>query len=82
MKFPKKVTAAALAALMLNACAAPSNINGQEGGTVVGAVAGGLVGSMFGHGIGQIAAMGAGAVIGGVAGNEIGKDYDSSRSNH
>ena len=57
--------------LGLTACA-----NKQEGGTVVGAVAGGLIGNQFGKGSGKVLATVAGAVVGGLVGSEIGKSMD------
>ncbi len=49
----------------------------QEGGTVVGAVAGGLIGNQFGHGAGRALATAAGVVVGGMIGSQIGKDMDA-----
>ena len=57
--------------LGVTACA-----NKQEGGTVVGAVAGGLIGNQFGKGSGKVLATVAGAVVGGLVGSEIGKSMD------
>jgi surface antigen len=48
----------------------------QQGGTVVGAVAGGLLGSTIGSGRGQVAAIAIGAVLGGIVGSEVGKSLD------
>jgi surface antigen len=48
----------------------------QEGGTVIGAVAGGLIGNQFGHGAGRALATAAGVVVGGIIGSEIGRDMD------
>jgi surface antigen len=48
----------------------------QEGGTVVGAVAGGIIGNQFGSGAGRALATVAGAVVGGLIGSEIGRDLD------
>jgi len=62
---------AALASLGLAACETK-----QEGGTVVGAIAGGLIGNQFGKGSGKVAATMAGAIIGGIVGNDIGKSLD------
>jgi surface antigen len=64
-------TLVALASLGLAACETK-----QEGGTVVGAIAGGLIGNQFGKGSGKVAATFAGAVIGGIVGNDIGKSLD------
>ena len=59
------------ASLGLTACA-----NNQEGGTLVGAVAGGVIGNQFGKGTGKVLATVAGAVVGGIVGSEIGKSMD------
>lgn len=48
----------------------------QEGGTVVGAVAGGIIGNQFGSGAGRVLATAAGVVVGGLIGSSIGKDMD------
>lgn len=48
----------------------------EQGGTVVGAVAGGLLGSTIGHGTGKVVAIGVGAVLGGIIGSEVGKSLD------
>ncbi|HEY7646563.1 MAG TPA: RT0821/Lpp0805 family surface protein [Hyphomicrobiales bacterium] len=48
----------------------------QEGGTVVGAVAGGIIGNQFGHGAGRALATVGGAVVGGLIGSSIGRDMD------
>jgi surface antigen len=50
----------------------------EEGGTVVGAVAGGLIGNQFGHGAGRALATVGGAVVGGLIGNSIGRDMDEA----
>jgi surface antigen len=50
--------------------------NNQEGGTVVGAVAGGVIGNQFGQGTGRVLATVTGAVVGGLIGNAIGKNLD------
>ena len=63
---------AALAATVLFAGCA----NNQDGGTVVGAIAGGVIGNQFGKGGGKVASTLAGAVVGGIVGNEIGRSLD------
>lgn len=50
----------------------------QEGGTVVGAVAGGLIGNQFGHGAGRALATVGGVVVGGLIGSRIGRDMDDA----
>jgi surface antigen len=50
----------------------------QEGGTVVGAVAGGIIGNQFGSGAGRALATVAGVVVGGLVGSEIGKSMDDA----
>lgn len=57
----------------LSACGPGRN---QQGGTVVGAVAGGLLGSQVGKGSGRVAGAAVGAFLGGVVGNEIGRRMD------
>ena len=58
--------------VLLTGCASK-----EEGGTVVGAVAGGAIGSQFGRGSGNVVATVAGAVVGGIIGNNIGKSLDA-----
>jgi surface antigen len=65
------LTAALAATLLFTGCA-----NNQDGGTVVGAIAGGIIGNQFGKGSGKVAATLAGAVVGGIVGNEIGRSLD------
>lgn len=48
----------------------------EQGGTVVGAVAGGLLGSTIGRGSGKVAAIAVGAVLGGIIGSEVGRSLD------
>ena len=48
----------------------------QDGGTVVGAVAGGLIGNQFNKGGGRVVGTLAGAIVGGIVGNEIGRKLD------
>ena len=70
-----------LAILALPALLAGCSQNGftkQDGGTIVGAVAGGVIGNQFGSGTGKILATGAGALIGGIVGSEIGKSLDDN----
>lgn len=66
-----RIMIAPLLALALLGCA-----NNQEGGTVVGAVAGGLIGNQFGSGTGRALATVAGVVAGGIIGSEIGRGLD------
>ena len=74
MRLQRSQMAVAIAlSLALSACA-----NKQEGGTVVGAVAGGLIGNQFGKGSGKVLATVAGAVVGGLVGSEIGKSMDKT----
>src|SRR5256884_8450458 len=71
-----RLSAAALAALSIAACAGtPETGQGprENTGTLVGAVAGGLIGSQFGGGTGERIAAGlAGAAVGGLIGKRIG----------
>src|SRR6266850_2394268 len=75
-----RLSAAALAALSIAACAGtPETGQGprENTGTLVGALAGGLIGSQFGGGTGERIAAGlAGAAIGGLIGNRIGAGLD------
>src|SRR5207247_4539799 len=75
-----RLSAAALAALSIAACAGtPETGQGpkENTGTLVGAVAGGLIGSQFGGGTGERIAAGlAGAALGGLIGNRIGAGMD------
>src|SRR5262247_561453 len=75
-----RLSAAALAALSIAACAGtPETGQGpkENTGTLVGAVAGGLIGSQFGGGTGERIAAGlAGAALGGFIGNRIGASMD------
>ncbi len=64
---------AMVAPLCLASCATQ-----QEGGTVLGAVAGGVIGNQIGGGSGRVLATVAGAVVGGVVGNRIGRNLDDA----
>jgi surface antigen len=55
-----------------------SNVSKQDVGTVSGGVIGGLVGSQFGHGGGQLLAVGVGALAGAMIGGAIGKSMDDT----
>jgi surface antigen len=66
------VLAGVAVALALGGCESK-----QDGGTVVGAVAGGIIGNQFGRGSGRVASTLVGAVIGGIVGNEIGRSLDA-----
>jgi surface antigen len=68
------ILAAAVIVLPLWSCGPPGSR--QEGGTVVGAVAGGIIGNQFGSGAGRALATAAGVVVGGIIGSEIGRDLD------
>ncbi len=63
--------------LTLAACG-PGGLTKQDGGAVVGAVAGGVIGNQFGGGDGKVIATAIGAVIGGIAGSEIGRLLDDN----
>jgi surface antigen len=75
MKVIRFVAAAALLLPLWSCGPAGSH---EEGGTVVGAVAGGLIGNQFGHGAGRALATVTGAVVGGMIGNGIGRDMDEA----
>ena len=68
------LTLALAATLALGACG--PDVNNQDTGTVVGAIAGGVIGNQFGKGGGRVASTLAGAVVGGIVGNEIGRSLD------
>jgi surface antigen len=68
---------ARVASVVLIVLASAGCANNQQGGTVVGAVAGGLLGNTVGKGNGKVLATIAGAVVGGVVGSEIGKRMDA-----
>lgn len=72
----KVITFLATAALLLPLWGCGPAGSRQEGGTVVGAVAGGIIGNQFGHGAGRALATAAGVVVGGIIGSEIGRDMD------
>jgi surface antigen len=68
--------AAAILALPLVACGPEGSR--QQGGTVIGAVAGGIIGNQFGSGTGRALATATGIVVGGLIGSEIGRDLDEA----
>lgn len=68
------ILAAAVIVIPLWSCGPPGSR--QEGGTVIGAVAGGIIGNQFGSGAGRALATAAGVVVGGIIGSEIGRDLD------
>ena len=70
-------TAAAAVILTFGLAACESDAGPkQQGGTVIGAIAGGLLGSTVGKGSGKVAAIGIGAILGGIIGSEVGKSLD------
>src|SRR5690242_1453435 len=79
MLFKNMITAfvAVLVSLNLAGC---ENMTKQDVGTLSGGVIGGLVGSQFGHGTGQLLAVGAGALAGAYIGGANGKNmYDTDK---
>jgi len=68
----------AIGALALPLWGCGPGASNQDGGTVIGAVAGGVIGNQFGHGAGRALATVGGAVVGGIIGNSIGKDMDDA----
>lgn len=71
--------AVAAASAVLAGCGTPPPADrNQQGGTVIGAVAGGLLGSQIGHGDGRAAATILGAIAGGMVGNAIGRSMDDT----
>lgn len=75
MKLMKFLAASALLLPLWSCGPAGSH---EEGGTVVGAVAGGIIGNQFGHGAGRALATATGVVVGGLVGNSIGRDMDEA----
>jgi surface antigen len=75
MKLMKLMATGAIALSLWSCGPAGSN---QEGGTVVGAVAGGIIGNQFGSGAGRALATVAGVVVGGNIGSELGKSMDEN----
>jgi surface antigen len=63
-------------AAMLTLAGCSGEMNKQDSGTVVGAVAGGIIGNSVGQGRGRGAATVLGAVVGGIVGSEIGRSMD------
>jgi surface antigen len=78
MIMPAKPIVATLIALALACCAGDPNVGPrQEGGTVLGAIAGGLVGASLGNSAGsRVAGAVIGATAGGILGNAIGANLD------
>jgi surface antigen len=70
------ILASVIVVLPLWSCGPPGSR--QEGGTVIGAVAGGIIGNQFGDGAGRALATAAGVVVGGIIGSEIGRDMDAA----
>jgi surface antigen len=68
----------AIGALALSVWGCGPSGSRQEGGTVVGAVAGGIIGNQFGSGAGRALATVGGAVIGGIIGSEVGRSMDEA----
>lgn len=68
----------ALAAALLAGCGTSSEIQKEQAGTVIGAVAGGLLGSQVGRGDGRVAATIVGAIAGGAVGHSIGRSMDQA----
>jgi surface antigen len=65
--------------VVLTGCTAtgqPNGITNEQGGTVIGAVAGGLVGSTIGGGTGTVIAVIGGTLLGGFIGNRVGHYMD------
>lgn len=75
MKIISKIIIIALAASILQGCAAPG-MNKQGTGTFLGGAGGALLGSQFGKGKGQLFGVGAGALLGAILGSQIGAGLD------
>ena len=74
-----KKTASALVAVLVSLnLAGCANTTNQDMGTLSGGVIGGLLGSQFGHGTGQLLAVGAGALAGAYIGGALGKHMDDT----
>ena len=70
----KKLLIVTVSAIILSGCLATN----QQGGTLIGAVAGGLLGSQVGSGTGKLVATGLGVLAGAMTGNVIGQHIDRS----
>lgn len=68
----KQILCAVVSVSLLAACAEGTGSSGQQGGAVIGALAGGVLGSTFGEGSGKTAATIGGALLGMWAGSHIG----------
>ena len=68
----KKLLIVTVSAIILSGCLATN----QQGGTLIGAVAGGLLGSQVGSGTGKLVATGLGVLAGAMTGNVIGQHID------
>jgi len=69
-----KISAIAMAALLLAACA--DSGTKQNVGTVLGGVGGAVAGSAFGSGKGRLVGVAAGTLLGALVGSEVGKSLD------
>lgn len=78
--FTRKITTAALAAMIAlgsSITAAPAHAEGKDIlGLIGGAVGGGFIGSTIGKGSGRTVATATGAVLGGLAGQSVGRSLD------
>lgn len=79
------LTLMAVSSLSLAACQQPNggtyggfNMNKENVGMGVGALAGGLAGSQVGKGSGQLWATGAGVLLGGLLGSSVGASLDKA----
>jgi surface antigen len=85
-----RTTLIAATAIVLAACAAPSErqpgeigaANKTTAGTVLGAVGGGLLGSQIGSGSGRLVAVGAGTLLGAFLGKSVGESLDRADVNY
>ena len=73
-----RISALALAAVLVAGCQNMQDNPKQTAGTVIGAGLGGLAGSQIGSGKGKLAATGAGVLLGALLGAEIGKSLDNA----
>lgn len=74
----KKILIMIISLFAIASLAGCESMTKQDVGTVSGGVVGGLLGSQFGHGGGQLLAIGAGTLLGAYLGGEVGKSMDET----
>lgn len=75
---PRLIAVAAVSALALAGCQTTGGGGNQQGGIILGGLAGAAAGSQFGSGEGRLVAVLVGAVLGAVAGGAIGASLDEA----